>query len=109
MHELRQVRQGLPIGLTSGLVQIRSAECTGCLECVAVCPAKDTLKTAAPYAFKTPGTVPAWAIAAMVAVTFFTLVGYAKLSGHWDTKLPKHVFLQQVPVASEQRHPTLSG
>ena len=61
------------------------------------------------YAFKTRGTVPAWAIAAMVAVTFFTLVGYAKLSGHWDTKLPKHVFLQLVPVASEQRHPTLSG
>ena len=91
------------------LVQIRSAECTGCLECVAVCPAKDTLMTAAPYAFKTRRTVPAWAIAAMVSVTFFTSVGYAKLSGHWDTKLPKQVFLQLVPVASEQRHPMPSG
>lgn len=27
------------------LVQVRSVECTGCLECVAVCPAKDTLAT----------------------------------------------------------------
>lgn len=91
------------------LVQICSAECTGCLECVAVCPAKDTLMTAAPYSLKTRRTVPAWAIAAMVSVTFFTSVGYAKLSGHWDTKLPKQVFLQLVPVASEQRHPMLSG
>lgn len=90
------------------LVQICSAECTGCLECVAVCPAKDTLMTAAPYALKTRRTVPAWAIAAMVSVTFFTSVGYAKLSRHWDTKLPKQVFLQLVPVASEQRHPMLS-
>jgi polyferredoxin len=91
------------------LVQIRSAECTGCLECVAVCPAEDTLMTAAPYAFKTRHTVPAWAIAALVLVTFFTSVGYAKLSGRWDTKLPKQVFLQLVPVASEQRHPMPPG
>ena len=83
------------------LVQIRSAECTGCLECVAVCPAKDALVLAAPG----KRAVPAWSMAAGIAIIFFGLVGYAKLSGHWDTQLPKQVYFQLVPTASAQQHP----
>ena len=87
------------------LVQIRSAECTGCLECVAVCPAKDTLIASAPYGLKRRRAIPAWGIAAGIAFLFFGLVGYAKLSGHWETKLPTKVYLQLVPLAAEQSHP----
>jgi polyferredoxin len=87
------------------LLQIRSAECTGCLECVAVCPAKDTLVAAAPYGFKPRRVIPAWGIAAGLGVIFFGLVGYAKMSGCWNTTLPKQVYLQLVPRASEQQHP----
>ena len=83
------------------LVQIRSAECTGCLECIAVCPAKDALVLAAPG----KRAVPAWTMAAGIAVIFFGLVGYAKLSGHWDTHLPKLVYFQLVPTANDQLHP----
>jgi polyferredoxin len=83
------------------LIQIRSAECTGCLECVAVCPAKDTLIIAAPA--RKP--VPAWSLAAAIAILFFGLVGYAKLSGHWDTRLPEQLYFQLVPQASQTQHP----
>ncbi len=83
------------------LVQIRSAECTGCLECVAVCPAKDALVISAPRR----KAIPVWTVAAMIAVLFFGLVGYAKLNGHWDTRLPQQVYFQLVPQASQTQHP----
>ena len=88
------------------LVQIRSVECTGCLECVAVCPAKDALdvQIGAPVLGRTR-RIPAWTVAAGVAIVFVGLVGYAKLSDHWDTRLPDRVYFQLVPAANEQQHP----
>ena len=83
------------------LVQIRSAECIGCLECVAVCPAQDTLMLAA----LPKKAIPAWSVAAVIAIVFFGLVGYAKLSGHWDTRLPQQLYFQLVPQASQTAHP----
>ena len=83
------------------LIQIRSAECTGCLECVAICPAKDALIIATPR----KRAVPAWAMAAAIALVFFGFVGYAKLTGHWNTNLPKQLYFQLVPTAAAQPHP----
>ena len=83
------------------LVQIRSAECTGCLECVAVCPAKHALAVATPHGRK----LSAWSFAAAIAVIFFGLVGYAKLTGHWETHLPKELYFQLVPAAGYVQHP----
>ena len=82
-------------------VQIRSAECTGCLECVAVCPAKETLVVGV----LDQRSVPVWAFAAGIAVIFFGLVEYAKITAHWDTQLPKQVYFRLVPTATEQGHP----
>ncbi len=87
------------------LVQIRSAECTGCLECVAVCPAKDTLAMTVPTSLRKRRAIPAWSMVAGIAIIFFGLIGYAKFTGHWNTNLPKQVYLQLVPNASEQQHP----
>jgi polyferredoxin len=88
------------------LVQIRSAECTGCLACVAICPAKDALALQVKVPLRrTSRRIPAWTFAAGVAVIFLALVGYAKLSGHWDTHLPRQVYFQLVPLADEQQHP----
>jgi polyferredoxin len=87
------------------LVEVRSPECSACLECIAVCPAKDTLIAAGPYGFKVRRAMPSWGIAAGIAVAFFALVGYAKLSGHWDTSLPKQVYIELIPYASELEHP----
>jgi polyferredoxin len=83
------------------LVQIRSAECTGCLECVGICPAKDALVISVPRR----KAIPVWTVAAMIALLFFGLVGYAKLNGHWDTRLPQQVYFQLVPQASQTQHP----
>ena len=90
------------------LVTIKSAECTGCLECVAVCPAKDTLSLSLP---KVPGLVrqapriPVWAMAAGIAVLFFGIVGFAKTAGHWDSQVPTAIYQQLVPHADQARHP----
>jgi polyferredoxin len=87
------------------LVQIRSAEYTGCLECVAVCPAKDTLTMSVLAGVRRRRAIPAWSMAAGIAIIFLGLVGYAKLADHWNTELPKQVYLQLVPHAAEQHHP----
>jgi len=90
------------------LVTIKSAECTGCLECVAVCPAKDTLNLSLP---KIPGLLPqppklpVWAMAAGIAALFFGIVGFAKTAGHWDSHVPSAIYQQLVPHADEARHP----
>ena len=90
------------------LVTIKSAECTGCLECVAVCPAKDTLSLSLP---NIPGLVaqgpkvPAWAMAAGIAALFFGVVGFAKTAGYWDSHVPHAIYQQLVPHADEARHP----
>lgn len=83
------------------LVQIRSAECTACLECVAVCPAAGALHLALPRQRRLSPV----AVAAAIAIIFFGLVGYAKLSGHWETKLPHNLYMQLIPTANEATHP----
>ena len=87
------------------LIQIRSVECTGCLECVAVCPAKDALTMSVPVGLRKRHAVPVWSMAAGIAIIFFGLVGYAKYNNHWNTELPKHVYLELVPAAGQQQHP----
>ena len=87
------------------LIQIRSAECMGCLECVAVCPAKDALSLNLIGSVGVRRRIPAWQVAAGTGVIVFGLVGYAKLTDHWQTHLPQQVFFQLVPAADEQRHP----
>jgi polyferredoxin len=86
------------------LVTIKSAECTGCMECVAICPAQGALAMHAPKVLRrTP--LPAWAMAAGVAVVFCGLVGYAKASHHWKTLVPDHIYRVLVPSADEVSHP----
>ena len=83
------------------LLQIRSAECTACMECVAVCPAEGALQLALPRRRRLS---PA-GVAAGIAILFFGLVSYAKLTGHWETKLPPSVYMRLVPTADEATHP----
>lgn len=89
------------------LVSIKSAECTGCMECVAVCPAQGALRIAYPETSKTShgGQMPPWAMAAGIAALFFGIVGYAKTAGYWKTELPRSVYMQLVPHADEASHP----
>jgi polyferredoxin len=83
------------------LIQIRSAECTGCMQCVAECPAAGALYMAA-----TPKRrVPAWVVAAGVAAIFLGVCGYARFSGYWHTDLPSRLYFEMIPHANEFTHP----
>jgi polyferredoxin len=83
------------------LVTIRSAECTGCLQCVAECPAAGALFLAAPRR----RCIPAWAVAAGITVVFVGICGYARWLGYWDTHLPSRVYMELIPHANEFTHP----
>lgn len=84
------------------LVTIRSAECTGCLHCVASCPAKGALAMSFAPARR---RVPAWALASAMFLIFFGFYAGARITGHWQTEVPKRVYLQLVPHANEFAHP----
>ncbi|MCC7175063.1 MAG: 4Fe-4S binding protein [Bryobacterales bacterium] len=83
------------------LITVRSAECTGCLECVAVCPAAGALWMSAGKRRR----IPAWAMAAGIAVLFLGVVGYARWTGHWTTEIPARVYGELIPRAHEFSHP----
>ncbi len=98
--------------LVDSLVQIRSVECTGCMECVAVCPAENALQLSLPPRIQPDSVSARWrhralkpqAIAAVIALVFLGLVGAARLSGHWQTNISREVYMQLVPNAENIDH-----
>ena len=104
------------------LVQIRSAECTACMVCIASCPADGALQFSLPQIHRAPvagcePTVPAtaipryrravtpFAVAGLLAILFFGMILFARATSHWQTKLPQHVYQELVPNASMATHP----
>jgi polyferredoxin len=83
------------------LIVIRSAECTACMECVAVCPAEGALQ----MTVSRKKRLPAWAMAAGIAVLFLGLTGYAKWNGYWRTDLPSSTYYELIPRANDFAHP----
>ncbi len=83
------------------LITIRSPECTGCLDCVVVCPAEGALWMSAGR----HRPVAAWLIAAAIAVLFLGIVGYTRWTGHWNTDIPSGVYDALIPRAAEFIHP----
>jgi len=94
------------------LVQVRSAECNACMECVAACPAQNALQLALP---PTRAQAPArrWSrralgplvLAGALAYIFLAVVLLAKATNHWQTNLPRAVYLNLVPHANDTTHP----
>ena len=83
------------------IASVRSAECTGCLECTAVCPASGALE----FSFPGKRAVPAWALAMGIAVVFLGIVGIAQLSGHWHTDIPTELYRHLIVRAGDFSHP----
>ena len=93
------------------LVQIQSVECTACMECVASCPSEHALQFAVAPAKSDDvdkrwrGRVAGPAITAAVVVGLFLgTVMMAKASGHWETHMPRAVYMNLVPHANELTH-----
>ncbi len=94
------------------LVQIRTVECTGCMECVAVCSTQDALQFAlSPRRANTPAerwrrrAITPLALCAVLAYIFFGVVLFARTTNHWQTNLPQSVYKQLVPHANQVSHP----
>jgi len=94
------------------LVQIRSVECTACMECVAVCSAQNALQLALPPR-KASTQAERWrrrvltplTVCGVLAYIFFGLVLLARSTNHWQTELPKAVYMHLVPRANQLTHP----
>jgi len=94
------------------LVIIRSVECTACMACVAACPAESALQfSLVPRKAATPAerwrrrALSPIAVAAVLACIFLGLVVVAKATGHWQTNLPRGVYMDLVSHAREASHP----
>ena len=92
---------GLPVDV---LASVRSAECTACMSCVAVCPAVGALDLTYGLAGRR-AIVPPWALAAGLLVLFLGIVGYARVAGYWNTSLPDELYFDLIPRASQFAHP----
>jgi polyferredoxin len=94
------------------LNQIRSVECAACMECISVCPAENALQFSLPPRRGGKGkdrwrnlVLTPMAVAIVLACVFFGFVGYAKATGHWNTNLPRSLYLELVPNANHLSHP----
>jgi polyferredoxin len=94
------------------LFQIRSVECTACMECVAACPARDALQFSL-RPRKADALAERWrlrtlrptTVVGMLACVFVGFVLVAKATGHWETNLPREMYLQLVAHARDVTHP----
>lgn len=93
------------------LLQIRSLECTGCMQCVASCPAENGLQFSLPPRKVVPSaarwrnrTLQPRMVAAALALIFFGLIGIARATGHWQTNIPRDIYMQLVPHADDYGH-----
>ncbi|MGC1869370.1 MAG: 4Fe-4S binding protein [Acidobacteriaceae bacterium] len=94
------------------LIQIRSVECAACMECIAVCPAENALQFSLPPRRRAEGSdrwrnlvLTPMAVVIVLACVFFGFVGFAKASGHWNTNLPRSLYMELVPNANHLAHP----
>ena len=102
-----------PAGLkVDQLVQIRSAECTACMACIANCPAENALALALPprkaetAAGRWRGrTVKPILAAGLIVYVFLSAVLVARATNHWRSDLPREVYLRLVPKVNQFGHP----
>jgi polyferredoxin len=94
------------------LLQIRSAECSACMICVAACPAENALQFALPPR-KAAASAQRWyrralsplVVSAALAYIFLGLVLWAHATNHWQTNVPREVYMRLVPKANSVTHP----
>ena len=94
------------------LAQIRSAECGACMACVAACPADNALqfalpprRAAAPEQRWYRRSLQPLAIAGILAYIFLGLILLARATNHWQTNIPRTVYMNLVPHVNEVSHP----
>lgn len=94
------------------LVQVRSAECTACFECIAACSTEYALNFAfIPRKAERPAgrwrgrVLQPLAVAALVVYLFAASVLMARITGHWKMGLSNEVYQQLIPNVNALAHP----
>ena len=77
----------LPI---SKLATVRSVECTGCVDCLAVCPVASTLELAAG-----PKRLGIPTYAAAIVLLFLLGTTVARVTGHWDNDIGDREYVER--------------
>ncbi|MEZ5401980.1 MAG: 4Fe-4S binding protein [Bryobacteraceae bacterium] len=85
------------------LIAVRTPECVGCYECVASCPVEGALEMSP--AVGPIRRVPAWAVAAGLAILLLGFTGYARHAGFWHSNVPSDTYFNLVPRANDFGHP----
>lgn len=81
-----------------------SDECTSCLNCVDVCPVKDTLelKTILPNKFRISKK---WVAIGVVSI-FMSVTGIGMVTGYWQNDISKEEYLMHYKLMNSYGHPT---
>lgn len=74
--------------------RVHSAECTGCLDCVAVCPAPGALELQTPAPWRR--AVRPVVFATLLALVFYGGIGVAKLAGFWESSVTPEEYRRRV-------------
>lgn len=80
--------------------RVRSPECSGCLTCVSICPAKGALE-AEFVGLK----IKPMHFAALVLVIYFGIIGAAMISGHWESNVTPAEYRALTPYIERLEHP----
>jgi polyferredoxin len=104
--------QDLPV---DRLIQVRSVECTACMECVSSCATQNALQFALPPRLAPAALPPAqrWrgrrlqpmAAVLILGALFFGGVSVARLTHHWQTNISGDLYRQLIPHVDEATHP----
>lgn len=81
--------------------QVRSPECTGCLNCLATCPRQGALQ------LRITGwkrAINPWIYPALLVGSFALIVLVTQISGHWQTSMTYRDYASLIPRAREFRH-----
>jgi polyferredoxin len=73
---------------------VRSDECTSCMQCVEVCPVKNTLEMRAPMMKR---GIPSWVMACLIAGVFIAVTGTGMMAGHWRNEISRDEYLMRFP------------
>jgi len=84
-----------------GTRRVISPECSGCVSCVSVCPARGALDVATPGRIKVKPLV----YALMVLMVFFGVILAAKRTGHWESGVTYEEYRRLIPMAGRFDHP----
>lgn len=71
------------------LKRVWSDECMSCLQCVEVCPVKQTLEMRTAQNTK---PIPTWVFGALVAGVFVAVTGLAMLTGNWQNGISREEY-----------------